>query len=36
MKELTYPENIKLEEFGIEVRPYLYLDEKKQIVEKML
>ena len=36
MKELTYPKNIKLEEFGIEVRPYLYLDEKKQIVEKML
>lgn len=36
MKELTYPENIKLEEFGIEVRPYLYLSEKKQIVEQML
>lgn len=36
MKELTYPKNIKLEEFGIEVRPYLYLSEKKQIVEQML
>lgn len=36
MKELTYPENIKLEQFDIEVRPYLYLSEKKQIVEQML
>jgi hypothetical protein len=36
MKELKYPENIKLEQFDIEVRPYLYLTEKKQIVEQML
>lgn len=36
MKVLTYPKKIVLEEYGIEVRPYLYLDEKRQIVEKML
>lgn len=36
MKELTYPENIKLEKFDIEVRPYIYQSEKKQIVEQML
>lgn len=36
MKELEYPKNMKLENFDIEVRPYLYLSEKRQIVEQML
>lgn len=36
MKELKYPENKVIDDFGIEIRPYLYQSEKKQIVEKLL
>lgn len=36
MKELKYPEVIELDEFDIDVRPYITYEEKQQIILKLL
>lgn len=36
MKELTFPKNIKIEEFGIEVKPYLTVEEIATIADSVM